>query len=120
MKAIKFVNLPGQINSLYSKILKKIDEVIQSGDYILGNELKQFEKNFAIYCDSKYAVGVGNGTDALFLSMKALNIGSGDEVITVPNSFLATTGAIVATCAKPVFVDVREDYNIDPHKIKGV
>lgn len=118
MKNIKFVNLPAQFNSLGEEIPKKISEVLQSGDYILGNELKRFEQDFANYCKCRNAIGVGNGTDALFLAMKALDIGHGDEVITTPNSFVATAGAIVASGAKPVFVDVRDDFNINPHKIK--
>lgn len=118
MKGIKFVNIGAQFNSLRDEILKKVDEVSQSGEFILGKELQQFEKNFASYCNCKYAVGVANGTDALFLVMKALGIGNGDEVITAPNSFLATAGAVVAAGATPVFADVRDDYNIDPNKIE--
>lgn len=118
MKTVKFVNIAAQFNSLKDEILKKIDDICQSGSFILGNELKEFERNFASYCGCRYAVGVANGTDALFLVMKALGIGSGDEVITAPNSFLATAGAVIAAGAKPVFADVRDDYNIDPNKIE--
>ncbi len=120
MKGIKFVNIGAQFNSLRDEILKKVDEVSQSGEFILGKELQQFEKNFASYCNCKYAVGVANGTDALFLVMKALGINKGDEVITAPNSFLATAGAVIAAGATPVFADVRDDYNIDPNKIREV
>ncbi len=118
MKAVKFVNIGAQFHSIRDEILKKVDELFQSGDFILGNELKQFEKDFASYCGCKYAIGVANGTDALFLVMKALGIGEGDEVITAPNSFLATAGSVISAGATPVFADVRDDYNIDPSKIE--
>lgn len=115
---IKFVDLGAQYTLLKSDIINKFDELSSQGDYILSSELKKFEENFASFCETKYAVGVANGTDALILSLKALGIKEGDEVITVPNSFVATAGAITAIGAKPVFVDVREDYNINPNLIK--
>src|SRR3989338_6917135 len=74
---------------------------------------------FEKYCGVKYAVGVNSGTDALFLALKSLNIGQGDEVITVPNSFLATATSIIASGSKPVFVDVKEDMNIDPNRVES-
>lgn len=103
--------------SNYSKIFKQIEKVVKKGDYTLGEEVNRCEKNFAKRTGAKFAIGVGNGTDALLLTLKALNIGPGDEVITVPYTFVATVGAIVATGAKPVFVDIKEDYNIDESKI---
>jgi len=115
---IKFVNLSLQFNSLKPEIMPRVISALESGDYILGSEVKEFESAFAKYCDSKYALGVGNGTDALFLCMKALGISSGDEVITAPNSFIGTAGAIVAAGATPVFADVEEDYNINPSLIE--
>ena len=115
---VKYVNLPLQYEPLKLEILKRIERVFESGQFILGPEVQDLEKHFAKYCDCKYTVGVGNGTDALTLSMKALNIGRGDEVITVPNSFVATAGAIANVGAKPVFVDVRDNYNIDPDLIE--
>lgn len=89
------------------KILGVIDKAIQSGKLILGNNVRRFEDNFASYCGCKFGVGVGNGTDAIFLSLKALGIGQGDEVITVPNTAIPTVSAIVAAGAKPVFVDIN-------------
>lgn len=86
--------------------------------FVMGPEVEKFEANFARLCQTSFALGVNSGTDAIFLTLKALGIGPGDEVITVPNSFVATTGAIVATGAKPVFVDVCPDYNIDVELIK--
>ena len=115
---VKYVNLGLQYEELRKEILEKIDEIFKSGNYILTEELIKFEENFSRFCQTKYAIGVGSGTDALFLSLKALDIGPGDEVITQPNSFIATAGAIVATGAKPVFVDVRDDFNINPDLIE--
>ena len=102
----------------YSKIFKEVEKVVKKGDYTLGKEVDTCEKNFAKRTGAKYAISVGNGTDALLLTLKALNIGQGDEVITVPYTFVATVGAIVTAGAKPVFVDIKEDYNIDESKIK--
>ncbi len=103
----------------YTKIFKEIEKVVKKGDYTLGNEVNICEKNFARRTGAKYAVSVGNGTDALLLTLKALNIGNGDEVITVPYTFIATVGSIVTAGATPVFVDIKKDYNIDENKIKS-
>lgn len=103
----------------YKKIFKKIEKVVQKGDYTLGKEVDLCEKNFARRTGAKYAISVGNGTDALLLSLKALGIGSGDEVITVSYTFVATVGSIVTAGAKPVFIDVKNDYNIDETKIES-
>ncbi len=102
----------------YSKVFKEIEKVVKKGDYTLGSAVDLCEKNFAKRTGAKFAISVGNGTDALLLSLKALGIGSGDEVITVPYTFVATVGSIVTAGAKPVFVDVKEDYNIDETKIE--
>ena len=102
----------------YSKVFKEIEKVVKKGDYTLGREVDLCEKNFAKRTGAKYAISVGNGTDALLLSLKALGIGPGDEVITVPYTFVATVGSIVTAGAKPVFVDVKEDYNMDESKIE--
>jgi dTDP-4-amino-4,6-dideoxygalactose transaminase len=92
-----------------------ITRVLESGSYVLGAEVSAFERNFARFIGANHAVGVGNGTDALFLAMRALEIGQGDEVITVSHTALATVAAIVATGATPVLVDVDPLYaTIDP------
>jgi dTDP-4-amino-4,6-dideoxygalactose transaminase len=83
--------------------------VLESGWFILGDEVKNFEKEFSRYVGTKYGIGVGSGTDAITLSLMALGIGSGDEVITVSHTSIATASAISITGAKPVFVDVEED-----------
>ena len=103
----------------YTKIFKEIEKVVKKGDYTLGKEVDVCEKNFAKRTGAKYAISVGNGTDALLLTLKALGIGVGDEVITVPYTFVATVGSIVTAGATPVFVDIKKDYNIDENKIKS-
>ena len=102
----------------YKKILKEISKVVKKGDYTLGEQVEIFEKNIAKRMKAKHAISVGNGTDALYLSLKVFGIGDGDEVITPPYSFIATTASIVTSGAKPVFVDIKEDYNIDENKIE--
>ena len=115
---VKYINFPIQYKKIKIELLKAIEDVFESGNFVLGPEVEKFEDNFAKYCGTNYALGVGNGTDALFMAIKALGIGNGDEVITVPNSFIATAGAIVATGAKPVFVDADDDYNLNPRLIE--
>ncbi len=100
-------------------IFDEFDKLIKTGDYTLGKPVQEFEKKFAKLIGTKYAIGVNSGTDALSLSLKAIDVGVGDEVITAPNTFIATVGAIVATGARPVFVDVLDDYNINPELIEG-
>tara|TARA_B100001175_G_scaffold314786_1_gene324845 strand:+ start:17215 stop:18357 length:1143 start_codon:yes stop_codon:yes gene_type:complete len=102
----------------YKKIFKKIEKVIKFGDYTLGNEVKIFENGFKKLQKSKYAIAVGSGTDAIMLSLKALGIKEGDEVITTPFTFYATINAIVTSGAKPIYVDIADDFNIDPNLIE--
>lgn len=99
-------------------IWQKVREVVQRGDFTLGQAVDDFERAFASRNGGGRAIGVGSGTDALFLSLKALGIAAGDEVITTPFTFFATIGAIVTAGAKPVFVDVGNDFNIDVSKIE--
>lgn len=98
--------------------LADIRELVRSGDFTLGAALEQFEHNFAALANAPYAVGVGTGTDALAISLKVLGIGHDDEVITTPNTFIATVGAIVMTGARPVFVDSENGFVIDAGKIE--
>ena len=96
-----------------------IKNVLESGWYILGEKVEQFENEFAKYCETKYCVGVGNGTDAITLSLLAFNIGYGDEVICPSLTATFTALGISATGAKPVFADIEEEsYTIDPDKIE--
>lgn len=115
---VRYINLPLQYKTIKLEIDEAIKNVIEQGQFILSAEVKKFEEQFAKYCGCKHALGVANGTDALFLVMKSLGMGNGDEVITVPNSFISTTASIVHVGAKPVFVDVRDDYNINPELIE--
>ena len=100
------------------KILKLINNTVKFNDFTLGRYVDDFEREFCKRQKVKYAVGVGSGTDAIFLSLKALGIKDGDEVITPTYSFYATAGAIVTAGAKPVFVDIKDDLNIDENKIE--
>ncbi len=101
------------------KIFENIKNTVKFNDFTLGRYVESFEKEFCKYQKVKYAIGVGSGTDAIFLSLKALGIGERDEVITPTYSFYATAGAIATTGAKPVFVDIKDDLNIDENKIEN-
>lgn len=114
---VPFVNLAAAYKNDAQEIQRVMDEIGNSGHYILGKHVKNFEDQFANYIGTNYAIGVANGSDALFLIMKALGIGPGDEVITQPNSFIASAWTIVATGATPVFCDVDETLGIDPEQI---
>jgi dTDP-3-amino-2,3,6-trideoxy-4-keto-D-glucose/dTDP-3-amino-3,4,6-trideoxy-alpha-D-glucose/dTDP-2,6-dideoxy-D-kanosamine transaminase len=102
----------------HKKILSKIAKVVKRNDFTLGEEVNIFENNIKKLIGAKHVVAVGSGTDAIFLSLKCLNIKEGDEVITTPFTFYATIGAIVTAGAKPVFADVNFDFNIDPEQIE--
>lgn len=107
----------------YSLLRAEIDLAMQfvaaQGQYILGPQTRKFERTFAKYLGCSKAVGVGNGSDALYLALLALNIGPGDEVITTPFTFFATSEAIIRTGAKPVFVDIEPNtFNLDPRRLE--
>ncbi len=102
----------------YKKIFKKISKVIMVNDFTLGNEVNIFENNIKKLIKAKYVVAVGSGTDAIRLSLKCLGVKEGDEVITSPFTFYATIGAIVTSGAKPIFADIKNDFNIDPKEIE--
>lgn len=116
---IQIVNLKAHYQNLKNEIDKAVTDVLASGHYILGKNVETFEEELATYMGCKYVVSCANGTDAILLSLMALNIHPGDEVITVPNSYFATSEAIALVGAKPVFTDIKEnDFNIDPSKIE--
>lgn len=118
MTKVSYVDLSKQ-NSVYINDFKKIfTKFIKSGNYILGDYVKDFEENFSNYIGVNYSIGVGSGTDALYLSLKALGISKNDEVITVANSYLSSASSILLAGAKPIFVDISDDLNINPDLIK--
>ena len=103
---------------LRKKILKTIDNTLQSGNIFFGKQIKKFENNFSKYNDIKYSTAVGSGTDALYIALLALGVKKGDEVITVTNTAIATISAIVSVGAIPKYVDVGDDYLIDVNQIE--
>jgi len=112
---VPFLDLKAHHAPLRAEFDRAIGEVIDSNAFAGGPVVAQFESEFAAFCGSRHAIGVGNGTDALWLALLACGIGPGDEVITVPNTFMATAEAITHTGATPVFVDVDErSYTINP------
>jgi len=115
---VPFVNLAAQHQPIKAELMEAIGNVIDTGAFVLGDPVGEFEERFAALCGTKHAVAVNSGTDALILALRALNIGPGDEVITSPNSFIATAAAIALTGARPVFVDTAVDFNIDPNQIE--
>ena len=110
---VPYVDLSVQHNEMLPEIMRSLETVIASGRFILSEKVKEFEQSFARFIGVRYAIGVNSGTDALVLSLRALGIGPGDEVITVPNSYITTASSIIIAGAKPVFVDVSEDFTLD-------
>jgi len=118
---IPFVDLNTQHKEIEKEIEQAVKNVIQRSDFILGEDVGLFEKEFAKFCNTQFAVGVSSGTAALFLAVSSLGIKSGDEVIVPAFTYIATSLAVSYTGAKPVFVDIQEDtYNIDAQKIRKV
>ena len=116
---VPFIDLKRQYKEIEVEILSATQRVYEKGRFILGEEVSAFEKEFSHYCGVRYGVGVGSGTDALYLALKAAGIGEGDEVITVANSFVATALAISFTGAKPLFVDIDpKTYTMDPNHLE--
>jgi dTDP-4-amino-4,6-dideoxygalactose transaminase len=116
---VPFLDLTRQYKKIKEEILSASQKVYGKGRFILGEEVSTFEKEFSHYCGVRYGVGVGSGTDALYLALKAAGIGEGDEVITVANSFISTALAISFTGAKPLFVDIDpKTYTMDPNSLE--
>jgi dTDP-4-amino-4,6-dideoxygalactose transaminase len=116
---IPILDLSPQYQSLKPEIYAAIDRVLESGQFIMGPDVKQFEQEVATYLGVKHAIAVNSGTDALVIGLRAMGIGSGDEVITTPFSFFATAESISSVGATPIFVDIDpKTFNIDPAKIK--
>ena len=116
---IPLVDLKANYQSIKSEIDRKINEVISSGSFIQGKYVESFEEKFAKFCDAKYCIGVGSGTEALHLSLMAMGVGKDDEVIVPVNTFVATAYAALYVGAKPVLVDVDEyTSNIDVFQLE--
>jgi dTDP-4-amino-4,6-dideoxygalactose transaminase len=117
---VPFLDLQAHHAPLRAEINRAIAQVIDASAFAGGPFVADFERDFAAYCGCEHAIGVGNGTDALWLALLACNIGAGDEVITVPSTFMATAEAITYCGATPVFVDIDErTYTMDPARLKG-
>ncbi|MBX6311395.1 MAG: DegT/DnrJ/EryC1/StrS family aminotransferase [Isosphaeraceae bacterium] len=117
---IPFVDLKAQYQAIRAEIEAAIARVLDSGQYILGEEVAAFEREFAAYSGAVHGVAVNSGTSALHLALLAAGIGSGDEVITTPHTFVATVAAIGYTGARPVFVDIdSHSFTIDPNQIEA-
>jgi len=117
--SVSFFDITKQNQALEKELEAAIDQAVKSGRYILGQNVSAFEKEFAAYCGTNFAVGVASGTDALHLALKAAGIKPGDEVITVPFTFVASAEAIAYCSATPVFVDIEpKTFNLDPQKIE--
>jgi len=120
MKTVKVPFLDLRVNDvkLKKELIGRVEKILSHGRIVEGPEQKEFEKKFATEIGVKYALGVSSGSSALYLALLGSGIQPGDEVITTPFTWVITVNAIVATGAKPVFVDIRDDFNIDPNAIE--
>lgn len=117
---VPFVDLSAQHRLLAPELQRAISAVLERGDFILGEDVRAFESEFARYCEAQYAVGVSSGTAALELALRAFGIGPGDEVLTAANTFIATAAAISHSGAKPVLVDIDpQGYNMDVSRMEA-
>lgn len=115
---VPYVDISAQHASIKEELMSAIGGVLDHGRFILGQEVSEFEERFAEMCQTKFAVGVNSGTDALIMALEVLGVGPGDEVISPPNSFVSSASCAAFLGAKPVFVDVDENYNIDVNLIE--
>lgn len=119
-KMIKSNDLVLEFRSIHTEIMSAIENVLHKGNYILGQQVEEFEKEFSDYINVKHTIGVNSGTDALFIALTALGIGPGDEVITVAHTFISTVDSITRNGASPILVDIDKDtFCIDPEKVKS-
>lgn len=119
MMNVPFVDFRPQVEAIKGEVEEGFKRIFEKGDFILGQKVKEFEDEFSRYSDSKYGIGVNSGTDALFLAVKALGIGPGDEVIVPAFTFIATALGVSFAGATPVFVDIDDKtYNMDPRKLE--
>src|ERR671912_1631026 len=117
---VKLLDLQAQYLPLRNEIRRAIDEVCDQQALVLGSTVERFEKNLANYCQTKHAIGVSSGTDALLCSLMAMGVGPGDEVICPSFTFFATAGSIARLGAVPVFAEIDpHTFNLDPAKLAG-
>src|SRR3954447_20584925 len=117
---IPLVDLKAQYQSIKHDIDAAIAKCLETTSFILGPAVAEFEKQFALYCDTRFAVGVNSGTSALHLALLTAGVGPGDQVITTPFTFIATVAAIRYTGARPVFVDIEpRTFNMDVEQVEA-
>ena len=117
--SVPLIDLVAQYQSIREEVKSAVDEVFETQRFVLGEEVAALEEEIAAYCDARHAIACGSGTDALVLSLMALDIGPGDEVITSPFTFFATAGAIHRVGATPRFVDIDPDsFNLQPEAVE--
>jgi dTDP-4-amino-4,6-dideoxygalactose transaminase len=116
--AVPYSALATEASLVKAELMHAVENVLDSGRYILGPEVTAFEGEFAEYCQAKFSVGISNGTSALHLVLRGIGLRDGDEVITAPNSFVASAAAIALAGAKPVFVDICHCGNLDPQRLE--
>jgi dTDP-4-amino-4,6-dideoxygalactose transaminase len=118
---VPFLDLQAQFAGIRAEMLSSVERVLESQHFILGSEVKALEADVAHLVECQFAIGCASGSDALLLALMAMEIGSGDEVITTPFTFIATAGSIARVGARPVFVDISpDDLNLDPRQIEKV
>ena len=115
---VPYSALATEVSLVKTELMRAVENVLDSGRYILGPEVAAFEREFAEYCQTKFSAGISNGTSALHLVLRGIGLKKGDEVITAPNSFVASASSIALAGAKPVFVDICDDGNMDPHRLE--
>ena len=117
-KKIKFINLVGQYQSISGDMKKQFGKIFSNSSFVLREHVSRFEKQISKKLKVKYVVGLNSGTDALLMALAQLNINKGDEIITPSHTYVATVSAISHVGAKPVFVDITDDFNINVNKIE--
>ena len=115
---VPYSALATEASLVKAELLRAVENVLDSGRYVLGPEVSAFEREFAEYCQTKFAAGVANGTCALHLVLRGIGLTEDDEVITAPNSFVASASSIALAGAKPVFADINDNGNMDPQKFE--
>src|SRR5512144_2038580 len=119
-KSVPLLDLTRYDEELKREISRRVEEVFETGRFVLGPANEAFEKAFAAEIGAAHAIGVSSGTDALLVSLMALGVGPGDEVITSPFTFFASAAEVARLNAKPVFVDIEPDtFNLDPNRLEA-